>query len=253
MPVSEVLRVERGGFALHAEVSGAGRETVVLTHGLASSGATWAAQVAALADEFRVVVWDLRAHGASDSPDVPCTLAALADDLAAVVEAAGGGPAHAVGHSAGGVITMRFGVDHPTLARSLVLVGTASECNARGHAYYESLATTAERDGGDAVVRRLGTRDETARPPDGAGFARMARAMGGLHTAPLTAALATVRCPTLVIVGEKDFLGVGGSVIISRNIANAKLEIVPERGHPIFREDPAGFNRLLLPFLRARG
>ena len=245
-------RIERDGFALHYETTGTGEETIVLTHGLASSHATWSAQVEAFAADYRVVTWDLRAHGASGSPETPCTIQALAEDLAAVARAAGNGPVHALGHSAGGVVTMRFGIDHPDLTRSLILVGTASEANARAHGYYESLAETAERDGGPAVVRRLGTRDETTTPPDPAGFARMSRAMGGLHTAPITPELATIRCPTLIIVGEKDFLGVGGSVIISRRIANSRLEIVPERGHPIFREDPAGFNRLVLDFLRAQ-
>ncbi len=41
-------------------------------------------------------------------------------------------------------------------------------------------------------------------------------------------------------------------MIISRRVANSRIEIVPERGHPIFREDPAGFNRLVLEFLQAQ-
>jgi pimeloyl-ACP methyl ester carboxylesterase len=245
--------VDRGGWELYYETAGRGDEVVVLTHGLASSGATWSAQVATLAASYRVVTWDLRAHGRSGFPPGPCTVAALAADLAAVVRATADGPVHAVGHSAGGVVTMRFGLDHPVLTRSLVLVGTASECNARAHAFYESLAETAAREGGAAVVRRLGTMDETTLPPDGEGFAPMARAMGNLYAEPLTAAIAGVRAPTLIVVGEKDFLGVGGSVIMSRRIPNARLVIVPERGHPIFREDPDGFSRLLVEFLRGVG
>ena len=245
--------VDRGGWELHYETHGRGDEVIVLTHGLASSGATWSAQVATLAASHRVVTWDLRAHGRSGFPPGPCTVGALAADLAAVVRATADGPVHALGHSAGGVVTMRFGIDHPALTRSLILVGTASECNARAHAFYESLAETAEREGGAAVVRRLGTMDESAIPPDGEGLAPMARAMGKLYREPLTAALADVGCPTLIIVGAKDFLGVGGSVIMSRRIANARLEIVPERGHPIFREDPDGFTRLVLEFLRTLG
>ncbi len=77
--------------------------------------------------------------------------------------------------------------------------------------------------------------------------------MGGLHTAPLTSALEAVRCPTFVVVGEKDFLGVGGSVIISRRIASARLEIVKERGHALFHEDPERFNALLIAFLKSVG
>jgi pimeloyl-ACP methyl ester carboxylesterase len=38
-------------------------------------------------------------------------------------------------------------------------------------------------------------------------------------------------------------------VIISRRMAGSRLEIVPERGHSIFREDPAGFARLVVEFL----
>ena len=234
------------------ETVGQGDEVVVLTHGLASSSATWSAQVEAFAPYFRVLTWDLRAHGRSGSPDEPCTLAALAGDLAAVVAAAGGGSVHALGHSAGGVITMRFAIDFPEFVSSLVLAGTASECNARAHAYYESLAETAEREGGAAVVRLLGTRAEAAIDPEPRGFTRVARAMGRLHTAPLTAELEAVPCPALVVVGEKDFLGVGGSVIISRRLPGARLVIVPGRGHAIFREDPAAFNQLVLGFLQDR-
>jgi pimeloyl-ACP methyl ester carboxylesterase len=246
------MRLDRGGFSLHYEIAGAGPETVVLTHGLGSSGATWSALVAALAPRYRVVVWDLRSHGQSDSPDEACPLAVLGADLAAIVGTGGGGPVHVLGHSAGGVIAMRFAIDHPESLRSVTLVGTSSECNARAVAYYESLAETAERDGGAAAARRLGPRDETIPPPEGPGFARVARAMGLLHTAPITAELAGVRCPALVVVGEKDPLGVGGSVIISRRLPHARLEIVPERGHSIFREDAQGFARLVLGFLAER-
>lgn len=242
--------IDRGGFTLHYDVAGTGDATIVLTHGLGVTGATWRGQVAALAPRYRVVTWDLRAHGASGAPDETVTLATLGDDLAAVAAAAGGGaPVHALGHSAGGVVTMRFAIDHPALVRSLVLVGTASECNAKAAAWYESLAVTAERDGGTAVLRKLGTRDPDAPAPDPRGFARIARAMGGLHTTPLTAELAAVRVPTFVVVGDKDFLGVGGSVIISRNVAGARLSIVPGRGHALFLEDPAAFDAALLAFL----
>jgi len=244
--------LDRGGWKLRYELSGDGPELVVLTHGFGATAETWRGQVAALAPHYRVLTWDLRAHGVSGSPDEPITLHTLAADLAAIVRAVGG-PAHALGHSAGGVITMRCALDHPRLVRSLVLVGTASECNARAHAWYESLATTAETHGGQALLKKLGSRDVADAPPEPHGFARMARAMGGLHTAPLTSELERVRCPTLIVVGEKDFLGVGGSVIIGRRIAGSRLEIVPERGHALFHEDPAGFNALLLAFLQSVG
>ena len=70
-----------------------------------------------------------------------------------------------------------------------------------------------------------------------------------LNADPLTTALRAVRVPTLVIVGEKDFLGVGGSVILSRAVPASQLEIVAGRGHGIYLEDPDWFAGRLGEFL----
>ncbi len=248
-----MAELDRGGWSLRYELTGDGSELVALTHGFGATAETWRGQVPALvAAGYRVLTWDLRAHGCSGSPDEPVTIHALADDLAALLHVVGW-PAHALGHSAGGVVTMQLALDHPELVRSLVLVGTASECNAKAQTWYESLAITAETQGGEALLKKLGSRDAADRAPEPKGFARIARAMGGLHVAPLTSRLELVTCPALVVVGEKDFLGVGGSVIISRRIAGARLEIVPGGVHALFHQDPAGFNARVLEFLRAVG
>ena len=107
----------------------------------------------------------------------------------------------------------------------------------------------------EPIHRRLGVASEHARqvPTDAATFAHVARAMATLHEAPLTPRLAELRCPTQIIVGDKDFLGVGGSAILHRNLAGSHLAIVPERGHGMFQEDAAGFNGMVLEFLSRMG
>lgn len=236
---------------LHYTITGHGPLTVVLTHGLAASEATWAGQVPALAQHHRVLTWDLRGHGRSDAAPAPCTVGDLATDLRHVLEVAGVERAVVLGHSAGGVVAMQFALDHPQRTAGLVLVGTASECNTRARQFYEDLAAIAEERGMEAVQRRLGVSAEQASqaPTDPATFAHVARAMASLNVAPLTSRLGEIRCPAQMIVGEKDFLGAGGSVILHRNIAGSRLAIVPERGHGIFLEDPASFNALVLDFL----
>jgi pimeloyl-ACP methyl ester carboxylesterase len=236
---------------LHHSITGTGPNAIVLTHGLAASEAIWHAQVAAFAGRSRVITWDLRGHGRSAPQPQPCTLGDLADDLRRVLDAAGVDRAVILGHSAGGVIAMQFALDHPERATGLVLVGTASECNERARQFYEELAQAAETRGMDPVRRRLGVTAEQARqaPTDPATFAQVARAMARLNQAPLTPRLAAIHSPTQIIVGEKDFLGVGGSVILNRNIAGSRLAIVPDRGHGLFAEDPAAFNALLLDFV----
>lgn len=237
--------------SVHYTVTGDGPGTIVLTHGLAAAEATWAAQVPALAARHRVITWDLRGHGRSAADASPCAIPDLANDLATVFDRAGIERAVVLGHSAGGVVAMQFALDHPLRTAGLVLVGTASECNAKARQFYEDLAAIAEERGMDPVRRRLGVNAEQARlaPTDPPTFARVARAMASLNTAPLTPRLGEIRCPAQIIVGDKDFLGVGGSVILSRHIAGAQLAIVPERGHGIFQEDPAGFNAIVENFL----
>ena len=76
--------------------------------------------------------------------------------------------------------------------------------------------------------------------------------MASLNVDPLTEALRAVAVPALILVGEKDFLGVGGSVISSRAIAAAELEILPGRGHGVHLEDPHGFAQRVVRFLDLR-
>jgi len=74
---------------------------------------------------------------------------------------------------------------------------------------------------------------------DGAGVVPVIDAMRSLNADPLTDRLRELRVPTLIIVGDQDFLGVGGSVILSRAIAGSEFEIVSGRGHGVHHESVA--------------
>ena len=212
-----------GGSHIHFTEHGDGSPTIVLTHGLAASGDTGARRWTASRPRYRTVTWDLRGHGASSSPDGPYVLADLADDLRNVLDASHVERAVVLGHSAGGVIAMQFALRYPERTAGLVLVGTASECNERAHQFYEDLAAIAEQRGMASVHKRLGLGADYEGPAaNPTAFAKVARCMGNLLNAPLTPRLGEIRCPTLIIVGEKDFLGAGGSVILSRRIAGSR-------------------------------
>jgi pimeloyl-ACP methyl ester carboxylesterase len=234
---------------LHSIVEGpADRPAVVFVHGLAASSRVWQGQAERLRDTYRIVRSDLRAHGESESTSAPCTRSDLAADLARVLDGLAIDRAFVVGHSAGGVIAMHAALEHPERVRGLVLVGTASECNDKTAAWYQSTARIAREEGGAKAVKAMGLRSDGAPVPDGAGFAELALAMCTLNREPLTERLRELNTPTLIIVGEKDFLGVGGSVILSRAIRGSELEIVPGRGHGIYIEDPDWFAARLRGF-----
>jgi len=236
---------------LHHDKYGSGQPTVVLTHGISASGHTWRHQIPDLERHCTVVTWDLRGHGESDSPPGPYAISDLAGDLLQVADEVGAEKIVALGHSAGGAVSLRFALDHPDRTEALVLVGTASEANQKSRDFYHKLADVAVEKGMDSVVKRLGMAKEAAHlvPADPQGFAHVTRAMAGLNENPMTDEIERIQCPTLILVGEKDFLGAGGSVIMSRRIPNSELEIIPDRGHGMFLEDPASFNQRVIEFL----
>jgi pimeloyl-ACP methyl ester carboxylesterase len=236
------LKIQANGLTFHCVVEGArDAPAVVFTHGLAASSRIWQGQADRLRDRYRVVRYDLRSHGESQATDAECTREDLAADLLAILDELAIERAFLVGHSAGGVISMHASLLRPERVHGLVLVGTASECNDKTAAWYEQTAAVAREKGGAEAVKAMGLKPGAAPDPDGPGIARITLAMRTLNHSPLTPRLAEIEAPALIIVGEKDFLGVGGSVILSRGIRANELEIVPQRRHGIYLEDPDWF------------
>ncbi|MET9478768.1 SDR family oxidoreductase [Streptomyces sp. NPDC006638] len=106
-------RVRTGGIELSVTESGdAARPTVVLVHGYPDSKEVWSEVAVRLAEDFHVVLYDVRGHGRSTAP-VPLrggfTLEKLTDDFLAVADAVSPGrPVHLVGHDWGSVQSWEF-------------------------------------------------------------------------------------------------------------------------------------------------
>jgi 3-oxoadipate enol-lactonase len=83
--------------------------TVCITHSLASDGGSWAEQLPPLLQAgFRVLRIDMRGHGGSDPAAGDYTMRALADDVAAVLQALAIPRVHYIGLSIGGMIGQAF-------------------------------------------------------------------------------------------------------------------------------------------------
>lgn len=225
---------------------------IVFVHGLAASKEAWTAVAETLGDRYRVLRYDLRGHGESAPARHPCSRADLAADLCSLLDTVGVHRAIVVGHSAGGVVAMQAAVDSPERVAGLVLIGTASACNDRTAEWYAASAEKARAEGGAAGMRAMGVRTTDGSLPDGVTFAELAHAMRTLNVDPLTERLRAVTASTLIVVGEKDFLGAGGSVILSRAIRDAELEILPGRGHGVHLEDPIWLAQRLTRFIEGR-
>ena len=92
--------VNAGGVRTYYEIHGEG-ESLVLLHGGLATAESWAMQIPALAERYRVYVPERRGHGRTPDVAGPMTYEMMAEDTAAFLDAAGTGTAHLVGWSDG--------------------------------------------------------------------------------------------------------------------------------------------------------
>jgi pimeloyl-ACP methyl ester carboxylesterase len=128
------------GVRIHYETEGAG-PPLLLHCGFYQSLHDWrdAGYVAALRDDYRLVLLDPRGHGASDKPHDPTayTIDAFVADVVAVLDDLGEATAHYWGYSMGGNIGFALAHLAPRRCRSLVIgadPGTWTDADARRQA-----------------------------------------------------------------------------------------------------------------------
>src|SRR5205823_10936310 len=111
---------EVNGVRLFTEPSGDG-EPLVLVHGSWGDHHNWDLVAPRLAEHFRVLTYDRRGHSESEAPPGQGRVDQDVDDLAALVEWLGLGPAHIVGNSFGAVISLKLASRRPELFRTLAV------------------------------------------------------------------------------------------------------------------------------------
>ena len=245
---------------------------LVLLHAFPLDHGMWLRQEP-LGESLRLIVPDLRGFGGSTG-SVPRGIADLADDVAALLDGLHlERPAVICGVSMGGYVAQHVAARHPDRVAALVLVDTKLEADTpEARAARVDLAGKVGRLGqsilADAMIPRL-----LAVPRSDADPAVVARhaenrallqalverqpvatiqaALAALGDRPdMTAALARVEVPTLLVVGAEDQITPPACLEAAEAvIPNAKLLIVPAAGHLVPLEAPEVFNRAIVEFL----
>ncbi len=235
------------GVRLVWQEQGAG-PAVLLLQGQATPMAGWDRVAADLAGEFRVLRCEQRGTGGSaPGSDDRFTTRALAQDVRAVLDAAGVDRAQVVGHSMGGKIAQWLAVDSPGRVASLVLLATsagAADGVPRDEAAHRLLLR-----GDPAERRRLFFGDAWADDHPGevrAFFALDADrpTLRALYRASTThdawADLPRIAAPTLVVHGTEDRLATLPSAErLAGAIPGAELVVVEGAGHGLHLDSPA--------------
>jgi pimeloyl-ACP methyl ester carboxylesterase len=245
-------------------------DPLVLVHGLADDHRAWRKVLPWLALDHRVIAHDIRGHGQTPAGSAEGTVAQLAGDLVALLDALELEAADLCGFSLGGTIVMRAAIDHPDRVRRLLPVATSSRVGRAAAEWYRQRVELAER-GPEALRPELeaDTRAQFENAPqefdqhwrirvqstaNPAGFANGCRAMVRLHEEPLDAELGRIEAPTLVISAELDRnCPPRAGQIICEHLAGARLEVIAGSGHQVEVEKPAELSALVLGFLSEEG
>jgi pimeloyl-ACP methyl ester carboxylesterase len=261
--------VAAGGTSLAVHTAGSGLPLVLL-HAFPLDHSMWAFQEP-LAEQVRLVVPDLRGFGGSDEA-VPESIAALADDVVALLDAVHvAGPAVICGISMGGYVAQHVAARHPDRVAAVILVATKLEADsAEARAGRTDLAAKVGRLGlgilADAMIPRLlADSAEARRAPGRADVESLLRrtilaqrvetvqtALAALGARPdMTEPLRQLRAPALLVAGAEDAITPPECLQAAEAIIpRAKLLIVPAAGHMVPLEQPAVFNAAVLEFLR---
>jgi|HubBroStandDraft_6_1064221.scaffolds.fasta_scaffold159852_2 3-oxoadipate enol-lactonase len=237
---------------------------VLLIMGLGYASAMWHRTRPVLAERYRTIAFDNRGVGLSDVPPGPYSIATMAADAAAVLDAAGVASAHVFGVSMGGMIAQEFALQYPARARSLILGCTAAggpsavraESNVidimvgRGMTpeqareailpYIYDAGTPREKIEEDTSLRRRWL-------PTAEGY--MAQLLA-IRVWESCSRLAQITAPTLVIHGKSDALVPrGNGELIAGRIPRAKLVLLDHASHLFLTDQTERAHKEILEFL----
>jgi len=256
MPLSRA-----NGVDIWYEVTGEG-PAFVFIHANPFDHDLWMYQAAHFSTWFKVVGIDIRGYGRSEKVTTAFSLKDMCNDVIGVMQDVGVARAICGGCSVGSGIAILLGLDHPDRFDALILVGGNSGSSPRYQkrieGYRNDLADYHLKHMGELVHpqfadSRLGRHllnQFVEREPRLRGEAIAQVFMAGNHT-DTTARLPSMKVPTLVINGEFDHSLPAGQKTASL-VPGAVHEVLPGTGHACCLEDPAGFDSLVIDFLRAR-
>lgn len=251
------------GLSFHYEIHGSG-EPILLVHGFPLSGRLWEPITAALSQDYRVIVPDLRGFGGSET-STSTSMARYVDDLVGLLDAIGENrPVTLVGMSMGGYIAFEFCRREPDRLRALVLANTRAEADTAEETQtrHETAARVLQEGSGvvaQAMVSRLfgihtpqELRDRWVEWMAETEPAAVAAALEAMAERPDSfATLASTKLPTLIIAGEDDTLTpLAGARRMQEAAPHVRLEIIPGAGHMSPVEQPDRFLAVLRAFVK---
>ncbi len=264
------MKIKANGISINCEVCGSGK-WLTLIHGFGDNLEAWWYQLAAFSRHYRVLTYDVRGHGQTETPDEEYTMETGARDLYELLKALGVAETCVLGYSMGGRLAIELALAHPGVVKALVIANspvapvrqTQEELKERMQVQQRWMEAI-ERYGLESVMDEMTTAMFCPGWPEqnpetfayykglrlknnpGALVTVMRAGFRGEPSLPKVGALA---CPTLIIAGEHDnLMGTETARVGQATIPDARLKVMAT-GHASAIEKPEEFNAAVLEFL----
>ncbi|MDY6935603.1 MAG: alpha/beta hydrolase [Spirochaetota bacterium] len=259
------MLIETNGVETNYELTGNGA-CLVLIHGFSDNLNMWYHQVPALAENYRVLTYDVRGFGKTKTEAASYSMDIFADDLYELLMALNIKSVCVLGYSMGGRIGLKFTLKHPELTRGLIfansVVGGSRTAEMEDRA--KLMMDILEKGDNKAISEMMAvgsfSPDYKERKPsefkkymeikmqnDPSSYPAVMQAMFSEFEA--TPDLSQLKCPVLIIAGENDaFMEVSIAESMKRDINDSELKILPT-GHAAAIEAPDLFNGLVFEFV----
>ncbi len=260
------MTVTINGVTLAYSDQGQGKPIVFL-HAFPVNRTMWEPQMNALSHTYRTISIDLRGHGESDAPLWRSTMKQFADDVIGVLDHLSITQATFVWLSMGGYVLFALYRNYPERVAGLVLADTRAQADTEDtKAGRMAMAQVAYHQGAEAIAElmlpklfspaTLATKADLIQTvrclitsTKVSGMVSDLMAMADRPDA--TDMLATITCPTLIIVGQDDVAtSPSESQFMADRIPHAHVEMIPDAGHLSNMEQPEAFTDIVKSFLK---
>ena len=221
-------------------------EPLVLLHGGVVDSRFFDQNIGPLAERFHVYAVDVRGHGHTGDVEGPFSYDALSQDAIEFVEKVVGDPAHFVGHSTGGAVSMFVALRRSDLVRKLVMVSSG----------FHHSGGIGSDEGGEIdvapVVAAFG-KSYGAVSPDGEEHypvvVRKVFEMNAREPELQASDLSGIPNRTLVMCADDDILHLQHVIEMYEAMPDAELAIVPGASHFLLQEKAEACNAIIIDFL----
>lgn len=234
--------VELAGLRTWYDERGRGDPLVLLHPGLVDSRA-FAPNLDALAEQFHTFAPERRGHGHTPDVEGPISYELMAQDTIRFLDGVVGDRAHLVGCSDGAIVGLLVALRRQDLVRRLVCIAGV---------FHRDGWAPETLDANDVLPEFMAASYGEVSPDGAAHFSVVVEKLARMHAEEPTMTiddLQSIRCRTLVMVGDDDEVTLEHAVALYRGLPNAELAVVPGTSHGLLVEKPDLCNTMLVDFL----